>query len=139
GGAFLSPSTDVGMARQRSSGQVGQQGRPYLPHGTDDSMAAGSAMRPCVPARRCCMRPSSAAASPRNSMSITALLMPATSSPGAAPCWASASSTPGLTRPRAGGKLERLNRVIRERFLLEAEQVGIATLEQLNDRFLAWV
>ena len=41
-------------------------------------------------------------ASPLNSMSTTALFMPATSSPGAALCWASASSTPGLTRPRAG-------------------------------------
>jgi len=41
--------------------------------------------------------------------------------------------------PQGRGKLERLNRVIRERFLLEAEQVGIATLEELNDRFLAWV
>jgi len=29
-------------------------------------------------------------------------------------------------------------RVIRERFLLEAEQAGIASLEELNDRFLAW-
>jgi putative transposase len=28
--------------------------------------------------------------------------------------------------------------VVRERFLLEAEQVGIATFEELNDRFLAW-
>ena len=35
--------------------------------------------------------------------------------------------------------MERLNRVIRERFLLEVEQAGIATLEELNDRFLAWV
>jgi len=41
--------------------------------------------------------------------------------------------------PQGRGKLERLNRVIRERFLLEAEQAGIATLEELNDRFLAWV
>lgn len=41
--------------------------------------------------------------------------------------------------PQGRGKLERLNRVIRERFLLEAEQVGIATFAELNDRFLAWV
>lgn len=40
--------------------------------------------------------------------------------------------------PQGRGKLERLNRVIRERFLLEVEQVGIATFEELNDRFLAW-
>jgi putative transposase len=40
--------------------------------------------------------------------------------------------------PQGRGKLERLNRVIRERFLLEAEQVGIATFEELNDRFGAW-
>lgn len=40
--------------------------------------------------------------------------------------------------PQGRGKLERLNRVIRDRFLLEAEQVGIATLEDLNDRFWAW-
>jgi len=42
-------------------------------------------------------------------------------------------------RPEGRGKQERLNRVIRERFLLEAEQVGIASLEELNDRFMAWV
>ena len=41
--------------------------------------------------------------------------------------------------PQGRGKLERLNRVIRERFLLEAEQVGIATFAELNDRFQAWV
>jgi putative transposase len=40
--------------------------------------------------------------------------------------------------PQGRGKLERLNRVIRERFLLEAEQVGIASFEELNDRFWAW-
>ena len=40
--------------------------------------------------------------------------------------------------PQGRGKLERLNRVVRERFLLEAEQVGIATFDDLNDRFLAW-
>jgi putative transposase len=41
--------------------------------------------------------------------------------------------------PQGRGKQERLNRVIRERFLLEAEQVGIASLDELNDRFMAWV
>lgn len=41
--------------------------------------------------------------------------------------------------PQGRGKQERLNRVIRERFLLEAEQVGIASLAELNDRFGAWV
>ena len=41
--------------------------------------------------------------------------------------------------PQGRGKLERLNRIIRERFLLEAEPVSIAPLEELNDRFLAWV
>lgn len=41
--------------------------------------------------------------------------------------------------PQGRGKQERLNRVIRERFLLEATQVGIASLDELNDRFLAWV
>jgi putative transposase len=41
--------------------------------------------------------------------------------------------------PQGRGKQERLNRVIRERFLLEAEQVGIASLDELNDRFAAWV
>jgi transposase InsO family protein len=40
--------------------------------------------------------------------------------------------------PEGRGKQERLNRVIRERFLLEAEAAGIADLQQLNDRFLAW-
>lgn len=40
--------------------------------------------------------------------------------------------------PQGRGKQERLNRLIRERFLLEAEQVGIATFDELNDRFLAW-
>jgi putative transposase len=40
--------------------------------------------------------------------------------------------------PQGRGKQERLNRVIRERFLLEAEVAGIDSLEQLNDRFLAW-
>jgi putative transposase len=41
--------------------------------------------------------------------------------------------------PQGRGKQERLNRVIRERFLLEATTVGIASLEELNDRFAAWV
>jgi putative transposase len=40
--------------------------------------------------------------------------------------------------PEGRGKQERLNRVIRERFLLEAEAAGIVDLQQLNDRFLAW-
>jgi putative transposase len=41
-------------------------------------------------------------------------------------------------RPQGRGKQERLNRVIRERFLLEAEHTGIAALDELNDRFAAW-
>lgn len=41
--------------------------------------------------------------------------------------------------PQGRGKQERLDRVIRERFLLEAEQVGVGSLEELNDRFTAWV
>jgi putative transposase len=41
-------------------------------------------------------------------------------------------------QPQGRGKQERLNRVIRERFLLEAEAVGIASLDELNDRFAAW-
>jgi len=41
--------------------------------------------------------------------------------------------------PQGRGKQERLDRVIRERFLLEAEQVGIASLAELDDRFTAWV
>jgi putative transposase len=41
--------------------------------------------------------------------------------------------------PQGRGKQERLNRVIRERFLLEAEHVGIGSLDELNDRFAAWV
>ena len=41
-------------------------------------------------------------------------------------------------RPQGRGKQERLNRVIRERFLLEAEHTGIGSLDQLNDRFAAW-
>jgi len=42
-------------------------------------------------------------------------------------------------RPQGRGKQERLNRVIRERFLLEAETVGISSLVELNERFMAWV
>ncbi len=40
--------------------------------------------------------------------------------------------------PQGRGKQERLNRYIRERFLTEAESVGIASLDELNDRFMAW-
>jgi putative transposase len=40
--------------------------------------------------------------------------------------------------PEGRGKLERLNRFIRERFLSEAEAHGIASFTELNDRFLAW-
>lgn len=40
--------------------------------------------------------------------------------------------------PEGRGKQERLNRFIRERFLAEAEHVGIASLDELNDRFGAW-
>lgn len=40
--------------------------------------------------------------------------------------------------PQGRGKQERLNRYIRERFLLEAEAQGIAGFPQLNDRFAAW-
>ncbi len=56
----------------------------------------------------------------------------------AARCWASAWSTASPTGPKGRGKQERLNRVIRERFLLEAEAAGIESLEALNDRFTAW-
>ncbi len=41
-------------------------------------------------------------------------------------------------RPQGRGKQERLNRVVRERFLVEAEHTGIASLDELNDRFTAW-
>jgi putative transposase len=41
-------------------------------------------------------------------------------------------------RPQGRGKCERLLRVIRERFLVEAEASRIASLEELNDRFRAW-
>src|SRR6266852_816 len=40
--------------------------------------------------------------------------------------------------PQGRGKQERLGRYIRERFLLEAEAQGIASFQQLNDRFMAW-
>jgi len=40
--------------------------------------------------------------------------------------------------PQGRGKQERLNRFIRERFLLEAEAQGIPSFTELNDRFLAW-
>jgi putative transposase len=42
-------------------------------------------------------------------------------------------------RPQGRGKQERLNRVIRDNFVLEAEAAGIESLDALNDRFLAWV
>jgi putative transposase len=45
-------------------------------------------------------------------------------------------SRPGA--PEGRGKLERLNRFIRERFLVEAEAQGIASFAELNDRFAAW-
>lgn len=41
-------------------------------------------------------------------------------------------------QPQGRGKQERLNRYIRERFLSEAEHVGIESLAELNDRFHAW-
>lgn len=41
--------------------------------------------------------------------------------------------------PQGRGKQERLNRYIRERFLAEATHVGIGALDELNDRFAAWV
>jgi len=40
--------------------------------------------------------------------------------------------------PAGRGKQERLLRVIRERFLLEVETVGIASMTDLNQRFEAW-
>jgi putative transposase len=46
-------------------------------------------------------------------------------------------SRPG--RPQGRGKVERIFRLVRERFLLEAEQAGIPDLETLNERFQAWV
>jgi putative transposase len=41
--------------------------------------------------------------------------------------------------PQGRGKQERVNRYIREAFLAEATHVGIASLDDLNDRFTAWV
>jgi putative transposase len=41
-------------------------------------------------------------------------------------------------RPQGRGKQERLNRFIRDRFILEAEAAGINDLEELNERFAAW-
>jgi putative transposase len=40
--------------------------------------------------------------------------------------------------PEGRGKQERLNRYIRERFIAEAEHVGVGDLAELNDRFEAW-
>ncbi len=40
--------------------------------------------------------------------------------------------------PQGRGKQERLNRYIRERFIAEAEHVGIDDRAELNDRFEAW-
>lgn len=40
--------------------------------------------------------------------------------------------------PQGRGKQERLNRFLRERFLTEAEAVGITSFPELNDRFSAW-
>lgn len=41
-------------------------------------------------------------------------------------------------RPQGRGKQERLNRFIRDRFIVEAEAAGINDLEELNERFGAW-
>ena len=41
-------------------------------------------------------------------------------------------------RPQGRGKQERLNRFIRDRFLVEAQAVGITSFDELNDRFSAW-
>ena len=40
--------------------------------------------------------------------------------------------------PEGRGKQERANRYIREAFLAEATHAGIASLDELNDRFVAW-
>jgi len=40
--------------------------------------------------------------------------------------------------PQGRGKQERANSYIREAFLAEATHVGIASLDELNDRFTAW-
>jgi hypothetical protein len=45
---------------------------------------------------------------------------------------------PTLPAPLNRGKQERLNRFIRDRFILEAEAAGINDLAELNDRFGAW-
>jgi putative transposase len=41
-------------------------------------------------------------------------------------------------RPQGRGKVERLFRFIRERFLVEIEASGVSSLEELNDKFSAW-
>ncbi len=41
--------------------------------------------------------------------------------------------------PETKGKLERFHRYLRERFLTEAMAAGIASFEELNDRYWAWV
>jgi putative transposase len=40
--------------------------------------------------------------------------------------------------PQGRGKQERLNRYIRERFLVEAEAAGVGSFAELNDSFIAW-
>ncbi len=40
--------------------------------------------------------------------------------------------------PEGRGKQERLNRYIKERYVAEAEHHGIASFDELNDRFMAW-
>jgi putative transposase len=40
--------------------------------------------------------------------------------------------------PEGRGKQERANRYIREAFLAEATHVGIESIDELNDRFVAW-
>lgn len=40
--------------------------------------------------------------------------------------------------PEGRGKQERANRYIREAFLAEATHVGISSIDELNDRFVAW-
>jgi putative transposase len=41
-------------------------------------------------------------------------------------------------RPQGRGKVERLFRFIRERFLVEIEATGVSSLAELNDKFAAW-
>lgn len=41
-------------------------------------------------------------------------------------------------RPQGRGKVERLFRFVRERFLVEIEATGVASLDELNDKFAAW-